>query len=143
MKRRYPGMNPNDPIGKFILGGIGLITAGIGISVLVFLWSEPFGDFGSPPLFFRFFGSFIALAFVLLGGASFIGAFKVRTWKIPQDISEQDEYPSESDLPDPSTSLHLACPRCGAPLAEDAEVSPHGDVKCTYCQAWFNVHSPG
>jgi DNA-directed RNA polymerase subunit RPC12/RpoP len=32
------------------------------------------------------------------------------------------------------------CPACGAPLAEGADVSPHGDAKCTHCGSWFNIH---
>ena len=33
------------------------------------------------------------------------------------------------------------CTRCGAPLQDRADVSPSGDVKCQYCDAWFNVHA--
>ncbi len=54
-----------------------IIPFGIGMTVLIFLWSAPFGEFGSPPLFFRVFGSFIALAFVLTGIAIFVGAGKI------------------------------------------------------------------
>ena len=39
----------------------------IGVTVIVFLWSQPFGEFGSPPLFFRIFGSLIASVFILVG----------------------------------------------------------------------------
>ncbi len=49
---------------------IGIIPFGIGVTLLCFLW---FGEdgFHSPPLFFKVFGSFIALAFVMFGVAAF------------------------------------------------------------------------
>ena len=39
--------------GRFIGGVFGLVFLGVGVSVIIFLWSAPFGEFGSPPLFFR------------------------------------------------------------------------------------------
>lgn len=32
------------------------------------------------------------------------------------------------------------CDNCGARLGKDAEVSPSGDVKCKYCNKWFNIY---
>ncbi|MCA9081995.1 MAG: hypothetical protein KDA58_15645, partial [Planctomycetaceae bacterium] len=52
---------------------IGIVPLGIGITVIVFLWSQPFGEFHSPPLFFRIFGSFVALFFCLIGGGLVFG----------------------------------------------------------------------
>ena len=40
-------------LAKFVGGAVGLIFAGIGITVLVFMWGMSFGEFGSPSLFFR------------------------------------------------------------------------------------------
>ena len=34
---------------------------------------------------------------------------------------------------------NYVCPHCGGKLTR-ADVSPLGDVKCTFCGAWFNVH---
>ena len=52
---------------------IGLFPLGIGLTVLGGLWLAPFGEFHSPPLFFRIFGSIIALAFVTFGAVALSG----------------------------------------------------------------------
>jgi uncharacterized Zn finger protein (UPF0148 family) len=33
------------------------------------------------------------------------------------------------------------CPHCAAPLQGKVDVSPSGDVKCPFCNSWFNVHN--
>ena len=142
MHERKPVFKPPvDPMGKFIGGAMGLIFAGIGVTVLVFLWGMPFGEFGSPPVFFRIFGSFIALAFVVIGGsmplAVFVGTSAVN--KFMNNTIDQNESLDEEITGNIQTSY--TCQRCGAPLGNDAEVSPHGDVKCAYCSVWFNIHS--
>ena len=40
----------------------------------------------------------------------------------------------------PPVLLREDCPHCAEPLGPSAAVSPHGDVKCVRCRAWFNVH---
>ena len=142
--RRHKLNLPDNPAARFIVGGVGLIFAGIGIAVLIFLWSAPFGQFGSPPLFFRVFGSFIALAFVLIGGGQFVmtafgGGPIGQTQQMVDALRDQGvEVDAAADAP---RKAAYACPGCGAPLAAGADVSPHGDVKCSYCGQWFNVHS--
>lgn len=66
------GGGPN--VGRFIGGVFGLVFAGIGLTVIIFLWGAPFGEFGSPPVIFRIFGSFIAIAFVAMGGGAAFAA---------------------------------------------------------------------
>lgn len=126
--------NPLPALGRVM----GIVPLGIGVTVLGFLWGMPFGEFGSPPLFFRLFGSFIALAFVLtglgivFGSAAFAQSHSPPRYPAPQfDISPPDDRP-------PGT--RFVCPKCGAPLAEKVDVSPHGDAKCSYCNSWFNIH---
>jgi len=34
------------------------------------------------------------------------------------------------------------CPACGARIQDASDVSPGGDVRCAYCNVWFNVHRP-
>lgn len=118
--------------GARIVGGVfGCVFACIGLLVLGFLWSQPFGGFHSPPLFFRLFGSLVAIPFVAIGGfsayASITGAGIPKSKLIsPSAIStKQGSY---------------TCPKCSAPLSDDVDVSPHGDVKCGYCESWFNIH---
>jgi hypothetical protein len=124
------------PIGSRIVGGVfGFIFCGIGITVLIFLWSEPFGQFGSPPIFFRIFGSFIALAFVVMGGAVAIAC-------IVGGHSRTGMFDNRAGAAPALRIGGYTCPHCGASLGEKADVSPLGDVKCTFCGSWFNVHRP-
>ena len=138
-QHRHQGIEQAGKIGRALAGVWGLLFLGIGVSVLIFLWSQPFGGFGSPPLFFRIFGSFVALGFVAFGLAMAAGAFA-----IGRHISSETRTPGGSvsdNTGDTPTVTSYTCPHCGAPLAEGADVSPKGDVKCTYCKTWFNIHS--
>ena len=60
-------MNPSKPplrhLPIFMLIFISMFGF-IGVAVLIFLWAPSSDGFGAPPLFFRVFGSFIALAFI-------------------------------------------------------------------------------
>ena len=126
---------------RFIGAVFGLIFLGIGLTVIGFLWSAPFGEFGSPPLFFRIMGSFIALAFVTMGGAT---AYAAITGKLQKQHSlSHDARPQNGGLersPAPVKDGY-SCDNCGATLDSSAEVSPHGDVKCDHCDRWFNIHA--
>lgn len=134
-------MNDQEELQKTITAGarlvgvvIGCVFGGIGILVLGFLWSQPFGAFHSPPLFFRLFGSMIAIPFVLIGGftafRSLTATGGVRTIR---KSSPKPKAPAKQ-------KRRYACPHCNAPIGEDSDVSPHGDVKCSYCKNWFNIH---
>ena len=124
-----------------LIGGVfGFAFAGIGLSTLGFLWGTPFNQFGSPPLFFRIFGSFIALVFVVTGGTTFFAAI-AGGQSLP--LSKLDERGIADNPPDlPSSPLNYSCANCGAQLAKQADVSPLGDVKCSFCHQWFNIHRP-
>jgi hypothetical protein len=112
-----------------MLGAVfGFVFGGIGLTVIGFLWSER--GFGEPPLVFKLFGSFIALAFVAVGATFFMSAIK-------------GQPPQSGNAPAPppaAPGTGYLCPACGARLGQDADVSPKGDVKCGYCRKWFNIH---
>lgn len=118
--------------GARLIGAVfGCIFAGIGLLVLGFLWLQPFGGFGSPALFFRLFGSFIAIAFVATGSIfahTSITGINMRKKNLINSSSVNQSQGS------------CSCPKCNAPLSNDVDVSPHGDVKCGYCNSWFNIH---
>lgn len=133
--RRFPGSHHPPPVAKALGTVFGLIFAGIGILVIGFLWSQPFGQFGAPPLFFRLFGSLIALAFIAMGSATAYTA--ICGYRSAGSAEIRERFRQQSDAAGPHA---YSCPRCGAPLAENADVSPHGDVKCSHCGGWFNVH---
>ncbi len=124
---------PNLPAGpgRFIGGVFGFAFGGIGLTVLGFLWGHR--GFGEPPLFFKLFGSFIALVFVAVGGAAFFAALK----GAPPSAGKAGSAGRDAQTGEDS---RYKCPACGAGLGEGADVSPKGDVKCGYCRQWFNIH---
>ncbi|MES2660841.1 MAG: hypothetical protein V4689_19605 [Verrucomicrobiota bacterium] len=103
----------------------------IGIAVMAFLWGSGDG-FGSPPLFFKVFGSFIALGFMVMGFGVPLSLLRKRKGVVEL---------MEEMIPKPPPA-QLACPNCGANLG-NADVSPSGDAKCSYCKGWFNIHRRG
>lgn len=103
----------------------------IGITVFIFLWTAR--GFGAPPLIFRLFGSFIAIAFMIMGfGVPLSFLLKGRESSTP-DVFQ----PLEQTARKPGT---YDCPGCGANVG-NADVSPSGDIKCSYCNEWWNIHS--
>jgi DNA-directed RNA polymerase subunit RPC12/RpoP len=88
-------------------------------------------DFFPIFIFLFFVAFFVILATVL---KVMLPAFKEVWFPAKKDKSE---------LPaDDLTSLNkdYECDHCGAKLDKNADVSPSGDVKCTYCNKWFNIH---
>ncbi len=61
-------------VGLAVLIPMSIVPIGIGLSVLGFLWFGQDRYFG-PPLFFKIFGSFIALGFVGFGAIPLAAAF--------------------------------------------------------------------
>ena len=144
---RRPASPP--PTGRFIGAVFGFVFFGIGVTVLILLWGAPFGEFKSPPIFFRIFGSFIALAFVAMGGtlcvASITGRGGLGSRRGLRGGYSSDGATSRPAL-DAAARSDYHCPHCGAPLADGANVSPHGDARCSYCKgsggARFHVRLP-
>ncbi|TWT62249.1 hypothetical protein [Rubinisphaera italica] len=127
---------------RIVAGIIGATFGGIGLTVLISMWAMPFHSFHSPPLFFRFFASFIALPFVALGGAGlftlFTGISTAPKSSVEKMQNSMQTMMSKHVKTTRTGSLRQVCPNCGAPRGE-VEVSPSGDVKCPHCKAWFNV----
>ncbi|OAI56715.1 hypothetical protein AYO47_08750 [Planctomyces sp. SCGC AG-212-M04] len=132
---------------------IGIVPLGIGLTTITFAWSNEFGGFGQVPIFFRLFTSFIALGFILIGGTIlFAGGGLMPPQQLIDkalDLRQQMEAgmrergmtpPGEQKQAPPMTSEGYVCPSCNAPIGTNADVSPHGDVKCGHCGRWFNVH---
>ena len=135
-QRHFPGAGP----ARWIGGIFGFIFAGIGVTVLIFLWSAPFGDFGSPPLFFRIFGSFIALGFVAFGTVTAITAIRAMFPTVPLQNFPTQPTSAQTTPPAAATPGRYSCPHCGGALGDKADVSPSGDAKCEFCGRWFNIH---
>ena len=121
---------------------VGACFGGIGLAVLGFLWGSSWNDFHSPPLFFRVFGTFVAIPFVVVGATAVF--FKVpnvaeRAAALRDQLKEAGLVENESKPAAPQPGK-LKCPNCGSSPSQ-AEVSPHGDVKCDHCSRWYNVHT--
>ena len=123
--------------GRFAGGVFGLVFFGLGLTILIFLWSAD--GFGAPPLFFRVFGSFIAIAFLAVGGSLALASIRGRTLLDETLDAARGDEDRTSELGDVESGANYGCEACGAPLSAEADISPLGDVKCTYCKAWFNV----
>ena len=137
---------PGAGIGRFIGGVFGFAFFGIGISVIAHLWSEPFGGFGSPPVFFRIFGSLIASVFVAVGGSILYAAITGKSIQPRPNFRHtsriiDSRFEDNQHDPHPPSADGYSCDSCGAPLDSNADVSPHGDVKCAHCDRWFNIHA--
>lgn len=129
---------------RLVFGVFGCVFACIGFTVIGFMWLSPFGEFHSPPIFFRIAASLIAIPFVAMGSAFAYGAFTGKMFDQqamlnqlkkhhPGFDSSMDEGPSEP----PSRAR---CSNCAAPLEDGGDVSPSGDVKCKHCGMWYNIY---
>ena len=131
---RSAGGIPGAGAHRFIGAVFGFVFAGIGLTVIVFLWSQDPSDFHSPPLFFKIFGSLVALIFVLVGGTMGVATVRGKGTASPPAVD------SSSTTGPPQAARGYQCPHCAAPLGAKADVSPSGDVKCPFCGRWFNIH---
>ena len=97
---------------------IGVAPFGVGLTLFGFLWLSPFNEFGSPPLFFRVFGSFVAFFFVLVGSMILFGpSLAQRQQGILRSLSQMSETMQRHKpqaTPDRARSGY-ECPQCGAP----------------------------
>jgi len=59
------------------------------------------------------------------------------------DLARQGGSSAEQGTGVPEGAAGYRCPNCGASIAEGADVSPSGDVKCDHCRRWFNIHRQG
>jgi hypothetical protein len=139
--------DPRKQIEQATMGGaiVGVVAGiaffGIGLAVLFFMWGGE-GGFHDPPVFFKIFASLIALPFVAIGATIAVGSFKALTGGegAASTMNHLKNAPSDEIPPNKNGRAAYVCPRCGAPLADNAEVSPHGDTKCGHCGGWFNIH---
>ncbi len=128
--------------GGAIVGVVfGIAFFGIGLAVLFFMWSGD-GGFHDPPIFFKIFASLIALPFVAVGATVAFGSFKALTGGASggSPVAHLKDSASDDFHSGKASKAAYTCPRCAAPLADNADVSPQGDAKCGHCGGWFNIH---
>jgi hypothetical protein len=139
--------DPRKQIDQTTTGGliVGVVTGiaffGIGLAVLFFMWGGD-GRFHDPPVFFKIFASLIALPFVAVGATLAVGSFKALAGgeSVTSTVNQLKDSGTENAERAKGGHATYVCPRCGAPLSENADVSPHGDTKCVHCGGWFNIH---
>jgi hypothetical protein len=135
--------DPVAEIGPRIMAAVfGITFGGIGLSVMGFMWGQEPG-FGDPPVFFKVFATLIAIPFVAFGAMALYGAFTGKGMNPGSQLEAlQKRFGKDREIGSdpPDASPQYTCPNCSAPLSGRDEVSPHGDVKCSHCNAWFNVH---
>lgn len=127
---------------RFIGVVFGIAFAGIGLTILGSMWTQPFGAFGAPPLSFRLGASLVSMVFIAFGSAMAVSAARGTLTPNARSLATRSGFTSESPdrgKPD-SIGTRTTCPQCGAPLSDQADVSPHGDTKCPFCKSWFNIH---
>ena len=132
-------------VARLVGAVFGFGFAGIGLTVIGFMWFDDDG-FGSPPVFFKLIASFIALAFIAMGGSIAIsaivggGMLSRHGQAIEQAMQRARTQSTLPASPSAPPAAGYACPHCGGTLGDKAEVSPMGDTKCAFCGRWFNVH---
>lgn len=112
----------------------------IGLTLLIFLWFGSDSDFGRPPLIARLIGSFVALGFMAMGFGMPISA--ILAWSRGETVAREDAVDELAEGAKPAPAGYR-CPHCAAGLGAQQEVSPSGDVKCGYCNKWWNIHRAG
>jgi len=120
-------------IARFVPFVFGLI----GVTVIYFLWFGMDGGSGSPPVFFKIFGSLIGSVFCVVGfGAAILGPQKARIGTRRGRTKARRRAQRTGDD-------GYTCPHCQGGLEARVDVSPSGDVKCAFCDRWFNIHGAG
>ena len=140
-------LKPAEVAGRAMAIVFGIAFGGIGLAVMGFQWAGGDG-FGEPPTFFKIFGTLVALPFVGFGVVALLGGLGVTRLglKSPsQSLAEQmkemqHELGNERTGATEAKATNYTCPHCSAPLGSSGDASPHGDVKCTHCGAWFNIY---
>lgn len=138
----FPDRTEVPAAAMLVMRVFGFAFGGIGVAVLCFLWGAPFGEFGSPPLFFRVFGSFIALPFIAFGVAALFGKL-MPTNRMRERLKDAQRQAAASAVEPAERSeraVNYQCPNCAAAIGKGADVSPLGDCKCPHCGKWFNIH---
>lgn len=93
------------------------------------------------PIYIFFFFFFLVFCFIILIWATTI-KMSFPIWKKVWFQSKKDNFQAAAK----NTALAdkgYDCARCGAAIGKNADVSPNGDVKCQYCNKWFNIHRGG
>jgi DNA-directed RNA polymerase subunit RPC12/RpoP len=129
---------------------MGLSMIGLA-SVTVFFYVKTLWASGaSVDLTFRTVPMGVALVVFLLGVAFVRSALSLSRLDGWEKALEPVNWPDSGSISEPAGSERVEkekairdayqCTACGARIQDVSEVSPGGDVRCAYCNVWFNVH---
>ncbi len=104
---------------------------GVPIAMLSMLWGND--GFGGPPLAMKLAGSLICGAVGCAGLFMMFGAITGKA--MPNHNVAKRRHINTAN------SSGYKCDNCGASIGVDSDISPSGDVKCQYCNSWFNVNT--
>ncbi|MFT7680359.1 MAG: hypothetical protein ACI8QC_004365 [Planctomycetota bacterium] len=118
---------------QFVARFVPFIFGVIGIGVIFSMWTWE-DDWTAPPTIFKVFASLIASVFCVVGfGGAFFGPKFARSGRSGRRRGrKRRRHQSRGD--------GYTCPHCQGGLESQVEVSPSGDVKCAFCERWFNIH---
>ncbi len=131
---------------------VGIMTAAISITLVSNSFAATPEEFlnspssGPSPVFvlsFVFVSAIIAFRLIMLA----IPTLNRLNAPINENEDDIDEESDNRRIDDSgysnsnSTRFNYACPHCGAPIESGADVSPHGDSRCGFCDSWFNIHA--
>ena len=95
----------------------GITFGGIGLAMIGFLWTEH--GFGDPPMFFKIFGTLIALPFVSFGGMFLLAGFGLRKFapklsaqSLAERLKESRDELSDQPKVNSGLSTSYTCPHC-------------------------------
>ena len=129
---------------------MGLSMIGLA-SVTVFFYVKTLWASGaSVDLTFRTVPMGVALVVFLLGVAFVRSALSLSRLDGWEKALEPVNWPDSGSISEPAGSERVEkekairdayqCTACGAWIEDASAVSPSGDVRCAYCNVWFNVH---
>jgi len=128
---------------RVLCAGGGVVAATFGVFYLTAI--EQAGLPHIPPsvrMVFTVMGGFAILVGVLL----VLSALSGRIIILPRGRHDRDAGgPGDPRVSSSSRTIshvasgRISCTHCAAPLHDDTEISPSGDVKCPFCRSWFNV----
>lgn len=98
----------------------------------------PDSSLSGAPAFFKLMGSLVAFGFII-GSAVMLRVIWSRKLKVGPAAMHGSISPAPAEGNSSQQGLDLQCDHCGAGLEVSTEISPSGDVKCSYCKRWFNV----
>jgi DNA-directed RNA polymerase subunit RPC12/RpoP len=104
---------------------------GVPIAMISMLWSND--GFGGPPIAMKIVGSLIC------GAVGFAGLCMMFGSIFGKAVSTH--HAAKTSHLTTSNKSEYKCSNCGASIGINSDISPSGDVKCQFCNSWFNVNT--